>query len=335
MKQKDLEKLDKLMVLLKKNQDLFSKKYGVDDIYSNSKIFEIVIANELNHELIPGHSGSKDAKSEQGEFEYKHFKESSSNHSWTFNDYSDATIEGLKGIARAIFAHIDDEKFPPVLDWYIEVDGETCSKYLDNRTKELLASKPKGKVNARKMINFSALQLERDLKIKKTKVLTINKDGKYYNEIMEIQKISKQMEKITGIEQLLTSNKFWEMLVALILGHQVLSEQSGHDAKDANGNMYEYKVSKNHSWNFQDISENVLKKYESDKAIILAVVDKQNLVVTDIFYAESPKVIKRLRKKLEEKKDRFAESGKSLRRSQVSLSKGDLERVMAKRVNFT
>jgi len=78
-----------------------------------------------------------------------------------------------------------------------------------------------------------------------------------------------------------------------------------------------------------------LKKYESDKALILAVVDKQNLVVTDIFYAESPKVIKRLRKKLEEKKDRFAESGKSLRRSQVSLSKGDLERVMAKRVNFT
>ena len=321
----ELTKLKKILETLKKNQELFFDKYGVDDIYSNSKIFEIVIANELNHALIPGHSGSKDAKNEEGEFEYKHFKESSSNHSWTFNDYSDNTIESLKKIKAAIFAHIDDTEFPPMLDWYIEVDGNTCSMYLDKRTKELLASKPKGKVNDRKMINLSALQLERDLKLSKTEITTINKDGKYYKEIMEIQKNSKQMEEITGISQILTSNKFWEMLVAIILKHQVLSEQSGHDAKDDDGNTFEYKVSKNHSWNFQDISENVLEKYKNDKAIILAVVNKQNLVVTNIYSADSAKVVQRLKEKLEVKrKKRLAEKGEKLRRSQVSLSKGDL-----------
>ena len=50
-------RLRKLLSELKKIQDFFLEKYGVDDIYSNSKIFEILIANELNHILIPGHSG--------------------------------------------------------------------------------------------------------------------------------------------------------------------------------------------------------------------------------------------------------------------------------------
>ena len=71
--------------------------YQVDDIYSNSKIYEILIANQFDHRIIPGHSGSRDAKDLNGnEIEYKHYKESSSNHTWTFNDFSDTTIEKLK-----------------------------------------------------------------------------------------------------------------------------------------------------------------------------------------------------------------------------------------------
>ena len=132
-------RLRKLLLELKKIQSFFLEKWGVDDIYSNSKIFEILIANELNHILIPGHSGSKDAKDEGGnEFEYKHFKETSGNHSWTFNDYSDTTIEDLKRVKLVIFAHIDDTSFPPKLDWYIGVDGKACSDYLKHRTEELL-----------------------------------------------------------------------------------------------------------------------------------------------------------------------------------------------------
>src|SRR3989344_8090830 len=119
-------RIPKLFYELKKIQDFFLKTYGVDDIYSNSKIFEIFIANELNHILIPGHSGSKDAKDKEGnKFEYKHFKETSSNHSWTFNDYSDSTIKNLKKVRGVIFAHINDTSFPPRLDWYIQVNGKT------------------------------------------------------------------------------------------------------------------------------------------------------------------------------------------------------------------
>ena len=52
---------------------------------------------------------------------------------------------------------------------------------------------------------------------------------------------------------------------------------------------------------------------------------KQNLVVTNIYSADSARVVQRLKEKLEVKrKKRLAEKGEKLRRSQVSLSKGDL-----------
>ena len=140
------------------------------------------------------------------------------------------------------------------------------------------------------------------------------------------------MEELTGIKNLLTSNKFWEYLVAIELNHKVNSEQGGragaHDAYDNEGKSYEYKVSKTTSWNFQDISENVLKKYYEDEAIILAIVDKKNLRVTSIYSALPQNVVPRLEEKLAEKKLRLG----NLRRLQVSLSKGDLEKVKAKRL---
>ena len=75
-----------------------------------------------------------------------------------------------------------------------------------------------------------------------------------------IYNIIQELEYITRTKNLLTSNKFWELLVALNLNHTVNSEQGGregaHDATDKFGNTYEYKVSKNYSWNFQDISQN-------------------------------------------------------------------------------
>lgn len=328
-------KLKKLLLELKKIQAFFLEKYGVNDIYSNSKIFEILIANELNHILIPGHSGSKDAKDENGnEFEYKHFKETSGNHSWTFNDYSDTTIESLKNIKSVIFAHIDDTSFPPKLDWFIEANGKTCSDYLKYRTKELLQRKPKGYVNKRKMINFSAVQLETDLKLSKTTIREINKTGLYYAWMIKIYDIANQIEKITGVTQILTSNKIWEILISLKLEHQVLSEQAGHDAVDEEGNFYEYKVSKTFSWNFQDISDNVLAKYEEEKAVILAVVDKENMKVIKIFKAKSHEVVKKLKEKLGDKAKSYAQKG-GLRRLQVSLSKGDLEEINVKEISFS
>src|SRR3990167_11487494 len=101
--------VDNLINQLKQLQSDFHATFGVTDIITNSKIFEILIADSLNHILIPGHSGSRDAKdSDGGEFEYKHYKESSSNHTWTFNDFSDTTIKKLNNVKAVIFAHIND-----------------------------------------------------------------------------------------------------------------------------------------------------------------------------------------------------------------------------------
>ena len=65
----------------------------------------------------------------------------------------------------------------------------------------------------------------------------------------------------------------------------------------------------------------------------MAVVDKEKLMVTDIYEAEPKKVIKRLREKLEEKKKRFESKSKQLRRLQVSLSKSDLINVGAIKIS--
>lgn len=317
-------KLKPLINRLREIQDDFLKTFGVTDIISNSKIFEIVIANDLNHLLIPGHSGSRDAKDKKGEYEYKHYKESSSNHTWTFNDYTDDTINKLKTANAVIFAHIDDSGHFPKFDWYYNVAGDAMSTYLTEKTKPIK--------NHRKMINVGPRGIEEELGIKKMFNKCDCTKGKYYKWLKEICDIAKKIEDITGTKEILTSNKFWEILVSLNLGHTVLSEQSGHDAIDVDGKYYEYKVAKNYSWNFQDISDNVLEKYKNDNKIILAIVDKDKFSVKEIYEADSKKTIKRLKEKLKEKKDRFQKEGKVIRRLQVSLSKGDLKKIDAVKI---
>lgn len=313
----------------RKIQTDFLEVFGVDDIFSNSKYYEIIIANELNHDLIPGHSGSKDAKDfEGGEYEYKHFKESSSNHSWTFNDYSDTTIANLGLAEGVVFAHIDDTVYPSFLDWYILVNGKVCSLYLKQRTEDLIKRKPKGKPNARRMINISSKQLEIDLNLQKSIIVVPNTNGKYADWLQKLYEINIKLEKCTNVTNLLTSNKIWEILVAVELNHNVNSEQGGragaHDAFDENGNVFEYKVSKNYSWQFQDISESVLEKYKEDKEIILAVVDKTKVEVLTIFSCHPNKVVDRLKVKLLEKSQKYADNNKEIRRLQIALTKGDL-----------
>lgn len=301
-------------------QDEFLDLFGVNDIYSNSKIFEI-IANTLNHSLIPGHSGSRNGMDEhRNEFEYKHYKETSSNHSWTFNDFSKTTIDKLNSAKGVVFAHINDLSDMPFMDWSFIVSGKVVSSYLKEKTRHI--------VNKRKMINVSPRQIEKEINIQKTS-FGPSLIGKYDKWLKRILGIAKEIEQITEVRDVLTSNKCWELLIGIELGHKVLSEQAAHDAIDKDGNHYEYKVSKTFSWNFQDISENVLKKYLQDKAIILSVVNKQKFQVSKIYRAQPGMVVARLREKLDEKRRRFAKQGKELRRLQVSLSKGDIERIGA------
>ncbi|MCZ0933414.1 MAG: hypothetical protein OXJ52_09735 [Oligoflexia bacterium] len=317
---------NKLIAKYKKIQKDFLNEFGVDDIISNSKIYEILIADSLNHILIPGHSGSKDAKDQEGNlFEYKHYKETSSNHSWTFNDYTDNTIENLKLVKFVIFAHINDTTNTYVFDWYYAVSGTTVSKYLHEKTTNI--------ENQRKMINVSPKQIEQIMGIKRITVDSKRK-GQYSKYIKDIIKVSRDIEKLTGTTGILTSNKLWEVLIAVELGHKVNSEQGGrsgaHDAFDKEGNCYEYKISKTHSWSFQDISKNVLQKYLSDKKIILAVVDKQNYSIKNIFSAEPRLVVKLLKKKLEDKIKRYKSRRKTIRRIQATITKTDLQMIAEK-----
>ena len=244
-----------LILRMKKIQEIFLNEQGVNDIWSNSKVYEILVANSLNHDLIPGHSGSRDAKdSNNTEYEYKHYKELSSNHSWTFNDFSDNTISKLiKDEYSIIFAHINDKIFPPKFDWYFDIKGKDIGEYLFVATRKIL--------NSRKMINVSPKQIYENLGYQK-KYITSGSNQKYKIYLDEIFNITKELEHLTGVKNSLTSNKFWEIFIANHLGHQVNSEQGGrrgaHDAYNDKGESFEYKVSKNHSWNFQDISEDVL-----------------------------------------------------------------------------
>lgn len=318
-----IEIIKNLIQELKNIQEDFYKKTGIDDIISNSKVFEVLIANGLDHDLIPGHSGSKDAKdSEEGEYEYKHYKETSSNHTWTFNDFTDSTINRLFLTRAVIFAHVNDLSKFPKFDWYYWVSGNNIAKYLKHKTIRIK--------NKRKMINVSPRQIEKELKIQRSFIKNDFNFGKYSNWLKKIFMIAKNLEKVTGIKAILTSNKFWEMLVSLETGHRVLSEQAGHDAKDDKGHLYEYKVAKSPSWNFQDISNNVLKKYLSDKAIILAIVDKAKIEVLKIYEAPSKEIVKVLKRKLREKRQRFKSQDKILRRLQVSLTNTDLKRIKSR-----
>lgn len=330
MVEKSIEsKLQEMLEEMRIIQSSFYDKYQVDDIWSNSKIFEIVIADSLHHSLIPGHSGTKDAKDSLGnEFEYKHFKLMSSNHSWTFNDFSDKTIESLnKNNIRVIFGVIDDRESRPILSQYFDIKGTTISKYLDIATQQIK--------NKRKMINISATQIQ---KFELGRITEYNKisSGIYAWDLKKIFDISSKIEGILNMKNVLTSNKFWEVIVSIPLQHSVNSEQGGregaYDAYDNQGNTFEYKVSKNASWNFQDISPNVLEKYVNRKSIVLAVVDKPNLSVREVYMAEPNSVVARLKVKLIEKERRFKSQGKQLRRLQVSLSKGDLKLIKVLRV---
>ncbi len=214
-----------------------------------------------------------------------------------------------------------------------------CGKwalYLKQRTEDLLARKPKGQPNARRMINISAKQLETDLNLTKTQILVPKTDGKYAKWLAKLYNLNAELEKCTNVTNLLTSNKIWEVLVAVELNHNINSEQGGsggrHDAYDETGNVYEYKVSKTYSWQFQDISENVLEKYKDDNEIILAVVDKTKIEIVTIFSAKPDKVVDILREKLAEKAQNYAEKDKEVRRLQVSLTKGDLVIIEANRI---
>lgn len=308
---------------LKSIQKEFEKEFNCPDIFSSSKFFEVLVADKLGHIMIGGFSGNRDARDSIGnEYEYKHYKESSSNHTWTFNDFSDATIKKLNTVKSVVFSHLDDSGEIPIFDWCYIVPGKDVAAFLQKATQKI--------TNKRKMINVSARQIEKNLKIQKT-IIASSKKGAYCKLINKVFSITKDIEKIVGTKNILTSNKLWEILVANKLGHIVITEQTKFDAIDKQGRYYEYKVSRSHSWQFEDISDNVLMKFKEVNKIILATIDKTNFEVLDILEVDPIKTIDLLEKKLHLKKLKYESKG-GLRRLQVAITLKEVKKIGGKSV---
>ncbi len=304
-----MENLNQLLAKLKELSDYFFS-IGIEDIYTNSKIYEVLMAYSFDHIIINGHAHTPDAKDEKGNlYEYKHFKISSSNHTWTFNDFSDKTIKHLGKIKWVFFSIINDSCVYPQITKTYSVSGKNVSKYLKSATLSIK--------NTRRMINISEFQIKNKMDYE---LIAVKKPNPW-NKLCDIFFTANQLEQQMHIKGILTSNKLWELLVGIQLNHSVNSDQKKHDAFDKFGYKYEYKVSSNARWTFQDISENVLDSYLSDNYIILAVVNKEDFIVERIYACNSVAVVSILKNKLSEK----INNNKEIKRLSAGIGKRDVK----------
>lgn len=301
-----------LIERLKQLSDIFYTS-GIEDVYTNSKIYEVLMSEQFGHKIINGHAKTLDAVDMDGNlYEYKHFKLSSSNHTWTFNDFTDATIEKLYDVKEVYFAIINDAPIiHEVKEVYI-VQGAAVAKYLENSTTNIL--------NHRKMINISRHQIVNNMRYNVIRPNPV----KVSNVLRDVFTVANEIELVTGIRGILTSNKLWELLVSGELGHRINPEQRKHDACDQQGRTYEYKVTKKYSWKFQDISENVLESYMQDEKIVLAVVDKKEFIVENVYICDPKAIVTILKNKL----SLSFEQREVVRRLEATINIGDVRNMI-------
>lgn len=286
---------------------------GIDDIYTNSKIYEVLIAEQFGHQIINGHANTPDARDKEGEFyEYKHYKVSSSNHTWTFNDFTDRTIEKLYYVKEVYFTVINDEYTIPHIEKIFIVPGEEVARYLEKKTRHIF--------NLRRMINISPIQIKSNMFYD---IIEMEKTT-CSSKLKEIFLTASKIEEIIGVDGILTSNKLWELLVAYELNHNVNSEQRKHDAYDELGRTYEYKVSSDLRWTFQDITQNVLDGYLDDEKIVLAVVDKKRFSVERVYFCNPIAIVSILQCKLQDRMN----GKKNIRRISSYIGMSDVRRMI-------
>ncbi len=317
------KRMNAIFCELKTIQEEFGKLTGEYNIYSSSKIYEIIIANMLEHHILAGAHGADAYDDSKNHYEYKHYKESSSNHTWTFNDYTDKTLSELKS-RTVIFAHINDINSTNPLeyvDWYYKVDGKVIARYISNWSQN--------SGNKRKMINISVSQLESDCNAEKICVNSDNLEGRYSNYIIKIFECIDYLEKFTKTTNLLTSNKLWELFLANGLNHKINSKQGGmggkHDAQDSQNRKYEYKISQSTLWTFEDVSDDVIANMRLLDGIYLSQIDKRKFEIKKILLLDTNKTMNFIKKKRD---IMIAEKNKSnilIRRLNVSISLNEVK----------
>lgn len=314
--------IDKIFLELKNIQEEFGELTGEYNIYSSSKIYEIIIANMFGHHIVKGAHGA-DARGYNQDYEYKHFKASSSNHTWTFNDYTDKTLANLRS-KTIFFVHINDVKYTnpfDYIDWYYEVNGDIISEYISNWASN--------SDNQRKMINISAAQLEKECGAERIYPTKDCNNGHYSVYIKRIFECINYLEKITNTKNLLTSNKLWELFLAYKLGHKINSKQGGlggkHDAEDSNNRKFEYKISQKTSWTFEDISDTVIENMRLLDGIYIAKIDKREFDIRKILLLDTSKTMDFIKNKKDKMIADRRRKGKSVNRLNVSISLKEAE----------
>lgn len=215
-------------------------------------------------------------------------------------------------VKEVYFTVINDEYTIPHIEKIYVVPGEEVARYMEEKTQHIF--------NLRRMINISPMQIMSNMSydIIEKEITTCS------SKLKEIFLTASKIEEITGIDGILTSNKLWELLVAYELNHNVNSEQRKYDAYDKWGRTYEYKVSSDSRWTFQDITQNVLDGYLDDEKIVLAVVNKKGFSVERVYFCDPGAIVSILQCKLQDR----INGKKTIRRISSYIGMVDVRRML-------
>ncbi|MGA6828581.1 hypothetical protein ACO9S2_13330 [Nitrospira sp. NS4] len=129
--------------------------------------------------------------------------------------------------------------------------------------------------------------------------------------LKEAQRIA--LEK-HGVPNILQPGVIKELMMAEILGHDLIPQKDSADAQDKSGNTYEYlasirriKVSTNKGCSFQmdRITSNNLNRVTRNKAFYFGIF-KDHLEVDEIWKVEVPVVLAEVKRQLEKCKNEIA-----------------------------
>ena len=136
--------------------------------------------------------------------------------------------------------------------------------------------------------------------------------------VCELLDLLKEAQRIAlekhGVPNILQPGVIKELMMAEILGHDLIPQKDSADAKDESGNTYEYlagirrvnvKTNRGCSFQVDRITTNNLNRVTRNRAFYFGIF-KDHLEVDEIWKVEIPVVLAELKRQLEECKNEIA-----------------------------
>jgi hypothetical protein len=122
--------------------------------------------------------------------------------------------------------------------------------------------------------------------------------------IVELVRQAQEIAAQYGIVNILQPGIIKELIVADLLGHEIIPTKANADAKDANGNLFEYLCSLESSNNFQidRITDENLNRISRNAAIYCAFFSDP-LTVSTIYHLEPAVVLDEVKRQLAKSKN--------------------------------